>query len=82
MFAPRFGIAEESATGTAAGPLACFIYERMDARDPDMLIEQGRMMQPASPSIIKVMLDIEDAKVARLMAGGSATIEQCAVVEI
>ncbi|RQS48071.1 PhzF family phenazine biosynthesis protein [Burkholderia sp. Bp8986] len=82
MFAPRFGIPEESATGTAAGPLACFIYERMGARDPEMIIEQGWMMQPASPSIIKIILDIEDGKVARLMAGGSATIKQSALVEI
>lgn len=82
MFAPRFGIPEESATGTAAGPLACFIYERMGSRDSEMVIEQGRMMQPASPSIIKISLDIEDGKVVRLMAGGSATLKQNIVVEI
>lgn len=82
MFAPRFGIPEESATGTAAGPLACFVYERMGSRDSEMVIEQGRMMQPASPSVIKISLDIEDGKVVRLMAGGSATLKQNIVVEI
>ena len=82
MFAPRFGIPEESATGTAAGPLACFLYERMGARDSEMVIEQGRMMQPASPSIIKINLDIEDGKVVRLMVGGSATLAQSIIVEI
>ena len=82
MFAPRFGIPEESATGTAAGPLACFLYERMGSRDSEMVIEQGRLMQPASPSLIKISLDIEDGKVVRLMAGGSATLKQSVIVEI
>jgi len=29
MFAPRYGILEESATGMAAGPLACFLHDRL-----------------------------------------------------
>ena len=29
MFAPRYGISEESATGMAAGPLACFMHDQM-----------------------------------------------------
>ena len=29
MFAPRYGINEESATGMAAGPLACYLYDKM-----------------------------------------------------
>lgn len=28
MFAPRYGIDEESATGMAAGPLACYLHDR------------------------------------------------------
>ena len=29
MFGPRYGIDEESATGMAAGPLACYLYDKL-----------------------------------------------------
>jgi predicted PhzF superfamily epimerase YddE/YHI9 len=74
MFAPRFGITEESATGTAAGPLACFLYGRMGIKDREIILEQGQLMQPPSPSIIKAMLDIDEGRISRLMAGGKATL--------
>ena len=48
MFAPRFGIDEESATGMAAGPLACFLHDRMNQDKDLILIEQGQLMSPAS----------------------------------
>lgn len=82
MFAPRFGIPEESATGTAAGPLACFLHERMGIEDREMAIEQGRLMQPASPSLIKVTLDANEGGIARVMAGGTASVKENKGVEI
>ena len=39
MFAPRYGITEEAATGMAAGPLACYLYDIMERTHADMLIE-------------------------------------------
>ncbi|MES2820074.1 MAG: PhzF family phenazine biosynthesis protein [Pseudomonadota bacterium] len=74
MFAPRYGIAEESATGMAAGPLACFLYTRMGHREPNMAIEQGYLMQPPSPSLIQVELDVQAGQIQRLMAGGQARV--------
>ncbi|CAJ0859129.1 PhzF family phenazine biosynthesis protein [Ralstonia flatus] len=82
MFAPRFGIDEESATGTAAGPLACFLYEKMGIKDEVMTIEQGQLMQPPSPSAIKVLLDIQEGRVAGLMAGGTAKVERSMSVHV
>jgi PhzF family phenazine biosynthesis protein len=82
MFAPRFGIAEESATGTAAGPLACFLHERMGVRNTEITIEQGRLMQPSSPSVIKVVLDVDGSKISRLMAGGTGVVMRSITVEI
>lgn len=32
MFAPRYGIDEESATGMAAGPLACYLYQEINVK--------------------------------------------------
>lgn len=82
MFAPRFGISEESATGTAAGPLACFLHEHRHIKDREIFIEQGRLMQPPSPSTIKVILDIDDGKVSRLKAGGRAKVVRSMNLEV
>jgi PhzF family phenazine biosynthesis protein len=82
MFAPRFGIAEEAATGTAAGPLACFLYECMGVGDSEIVIEQGRLMQPPSPSVIKVILDVHGNRISRLMAGGSGVVVRSVSTEI
>lgn len=56
MFAPRYGIAEESASGMAAGPLACFLHDRLHVRKSGMRIEQGLHMAVPSPSLINVRL--------------------------
>jgi PhzF family phenazine biosynthesis protein len=82
MFAPRFGIAEEAATGTAAGPLACFLYECMGVGDSEIVIEQGRLMQPPSPSVIKVILDVHGNRISRLIAGGSGVVVRSVSTEI
>lgn len=72
MFAPRFGISEEAGTGMAAGPLACFLHDYLDVAVPEILIEQGWLMQPPSPSVIKIILELADNKILRLMVGGGA----------
>lgn len=55
MFAPRFGIGEESATGTAAGPLGALLLAQ-SAAHTRCLIEQGHFMHPSSPSTLAVSL--------------------------
>ena len=82
MFAPRFGIPEEPATGMAAGPLACFLHDHLGVEGRELLIEQGWLMQPPSPSVIKVVLDVVDGKISRLMAGGAARAVSSLRVEV
>lgn len=72
MFAPRYGIAEESATGMAAGPLACYLHDIMEVDKDNFVIEQGYSMQPASPSVIKVNLIKQNNTITGLFAGGGA----------
>lgn len=73
MFAPRYGIDEEAATGMAAGPLACILHDRFGVRsDKPILIEQGHWMRQPSPSVIQVRLDTAAGQIRRLMAGGYA----------
>lgn len=71
MFGPRYAIIEEAATGMAAGPLGCYLYDVMDHGDSHLIIAQGHFMKPASPSLITVDLVIgENGKISSLTAGG------------
>lgn len=70
MFAPRYAIDEEAATGMAPGPLACVLHDFGGTSQRSFEIEQGVFMNPASPSLIKVELDIENGAITGLMAGG------------
>ncbi|MBI3543945.1 MAG: PhzF family phenazine biosynthesis protein [Deltaproteobacteria bacterium] len=69
MFAPAYGIPEESATGMAAGLLAALMSA--PSQRLELTIEQGRHMNPPSPSLIfcRVRRD-ED----RVLVGGAARL--------
>jgi PhzF family phenazine biosynthesis protein len=82
MFAPRYGIAEEAGTGMAAGPLACYLYDILGNRKKRMLIEQGWLMTPPSPSQIIVDLKLEEQTIKGLMAGGKGMVSEKKVVVI
>jgi len=71
MFAPRYGIDEEAATGMAAGPLACFLRDRLGVDKETLVIEQGHLMTQPSPSVIAVNLVVKNNVIHSLMAGGS-----------
>lgn len=70
MFAPRYAIDEEAATGMAAGPLACLMFDRLGVRKPALQIEQGMFMSPPSPSLLDVQLQFADGRIDRLSVGG------------
>ena len=72
MFAPRYGIAEESGTGMAAGPLAGWLHDRAGLAAPQLRIEQGHFMQPPAPSVIDVRLHCSAGRIDGLLAGGRA----------
>jgi PhzF family phenazine biosynthesis protein len=81
MFAPRYGIPEESATGMAAGPLACYLFDQLDVKKSRFTIEQGRLMMPPSPSEIIVEITLHEEEITRLMAGGRARLMKQIQVE-
>lgn len=82
MFAPRYGILEEAGTGMAAGPLACYLYDKIGLKKEQFLIEQGWFMKPKSPSLIIVNLLIEEGKIAKIMAGGKGIPMASMTIEI
>ncbi len=82
MFAPRYGIEEEAGTGMAAGPLACYLYDRLSIKKPKFLIQQGWFMAEPSPSLIIVDLEVLDGQIVRLFAGGKGKISSKMIVEV
>lgn len=74
MFAPRYGITEEAATGMAAGPLACVLHDLLDIKKDSFLIAQGEFMPEPSPSQIKVTLELKDDRITGLLAGGQGKV--------
>lgn len=82
MFAPRYGISEEAATGMAAGPLACLLQQRSDRSKVSWWIEQGHAMAQPSPSLIEVKLQLAGNEIQSLMAGGVASFARTLIVSV
>jgi PhzF family phenazine biosynthesis protein len=82
MFAPGYGIEEEAATGMAAGPLACYLFDILGIKKDRMLIEQGWFMEQPSPSLIIVDLSLDNGKITKIMAGGKGILMTSLSVEI
>ncbi len=82
MFAPRFAIPEESATGMAAGNLSAYLFEQMDYKCDKIIVEQGFFMENPSKSEIIVNLSIRDGRLVKLMAGGTASLDNSMFVNI
>ncbi|MFZ5842166.1 MAG: PhzF family phenazine biosynthesis protein [Pseudomonadota bacterium] len=76
MFAPRFGIPEESATGIAAGALGCWLARTGRVSQRSFWIAQGDDMPQPSPSRLHVQLlgDASNADAMQPWVGGSAHI--------
>ncbi|MFZ5950100.1 MAG: PhzF family phenazine biosynthesis protein [Candidatus Rifleibacteriota bacterium] len=69
-FAPLFGIAEESATGSASGALACYLHRHCKEAPTRFRILQGQFM--GLPSEINAELEIAGGTIAKVMVGGRA----------
>lgn len=82
MFAPRSRLPEETATATAAGALARFLHDQRGIDDRRILIEQGRLMQPPSPSLITVDLEIANGSISGLLVGGTARLLSSRRIEV
>lgn len=82
MFAPRFGIDEEAATGMAAGPLAALLRRRSGVERSPVLIEQGYAMPRPSPSLLEVRLELADEEPHAVFVGGAARLERTVTVPL
>lgn len=82
MFAPSYGIEEEAATGMAAGPLACYLYNYKAVKSEEIYVSQGKYMTTPSPSMIKVRLEVGSNGIEKLYAGGRGYLSGTRVVSI
>ena len=71
-FAPLVGIDEESATGTANGALACYMYKYFDSSVTNYKMGQGYTM--GKPSEITVQLEVKKNNILEVNVGGKAKI--------
>ena len=74
MFAPYFGIDEESATGVGAGALGAFLALRLGVSAAEILIEQGHWMNPPSPSLLKVRIGKSNGDLDSVQVGGAGLV--------
>lgn len=82
MFAPGYGINEESATGMAAGPLACLLFNSGFVDKETYVIGQGNFMSPPSASRINVNLHVEENTIKSLSAGGKAYLDETRTIQV
>ena len=82
MFAPRYGIEEESGTGMAAGPLASYLHDILKIKKSKFVISQGQFMDIPSPSLIEVELLFDNGEISSLMAGGKGILASQMLIEL
>jgi trans-2,3-dihydro-3-hydroxyanthranilate isomerase len=73
MFAPAFGVPEDAATGSAAGPLACHLC-RHGLAEWDEWIEVAQGAEIGRPSTLLTRASGRDGTIERVDVGGSAVI--------
>jgi trans-2,3-dihydro-3-hydroxyanthranilate isomerase len=75
MFAPEFGIVEDPATGSASGPLGCYLLRcnLLGAAEATRIVSlQGAAM--GRPSRIHVDISSRDGEITQVKVGGTAVL--------
>jgi len=75
MFAPAFGIPEDPATGSACGPLGCYlVHYGLVPTQPEtqVICEQGYEM--GRPSLIYITIGQENKNITSVQVGGKSTL--------
>jgi trans-2,3-dihydro-3-hydroxyanthranilate isomerase len=82
MFAPRLGVVEDPATGSAAAAFAGPCAQSLSRGDGEhrVLIEQGYEM--GRPSLIELTLTMSGSKLANASIGGHAVVVTEGMIEV
>ncbi len=75
MFAPDFGIIEDPATGSAAGPVGCYVVHHGEVKpDPARPIQISQGVAMGRPSRIYVAVEGEPKDLTGVKVGGTAVL--------
>jgi trans-2,3-dihydro-3-hydroxyanthranilate isomerase len=75
MFAPGLGVYEDPATGSASGPLGCYLVKHGVVRPEEpagILSLQGVKM--GRPSRVHISIGLDDGEITRVQVGGEAVL--------
>lgn len=72
MFAPLFGIPEDPVTGSASGPLGCYLVKHGKSNGKELVFEQGFEM--GRPGMVYVNIETTNDKITGVHVGGHAII--------
>jgi PhzF family phenazine biosynthesis protein len=79
-FAPRYGIPEESATGSSNGALACYLFKQNVVEEKELLFLQGDILN--SPSDIHVRLTTQLNEIETVECGGEVLIDKITTIQL
>lgn len=83
MFAPIFGIAEDPATGSASGPLGCYLARHgvvASAPEVEIVSEQG--IEMGRPSFIRIRIEQAGGEITGVRVGGRCRLMGQGFLEI
>jgi trans-2,3-dihydro-3-hydroxyanthranilate isomerase len=74
MFAPKLGMSEDPATGSAAAAFAAVVhrFDQLPEGTSEFLIEQG--VEMGRPSEIKLEIEVQSRRLRRVRIGGYARL--------
>ncbi|QNF32785.1 PhzF family phenazine biosynthesis protein [Adhaeribacter swui] len=75
MFAPAFGIVEDPATGSACGPLGCYLVQHklvLEQPIAHIICEQGYEME--RPSLLYLTIEQENNSITQVKVGGTSVL--------
>lgn len=72
MFGPKFGIAEDPATGAASGPLGAYLtrYNAVDTRHEEVEIISEQGFEMGRPSFVRIRITHQGQEITRVRVGG------------
>jgi trans-2,3-dihydro-3-hydroxyanthranilate isomerase len=74
MFAPHLGTAEDAATGSAAGPLACYLAARVAGPDGGGTFRFEQGLEMGRESLLEASVDRSGDAITAVRVGGAARI--------
>jgi trans-2,3-dihydro-3-hydroxyanthranilate isomerase len=83
MFAPQFGIIEDPATGSASGPLGCYLVEHsLISRDSARALLNLQGVKLGRPSWIHMSVESAKGTISHVRVGGTAVFVAEGVMEV